>query len=442
MPAGFSCGLFFIPVFPCISNADGNQQTGGVVWQAAAIKKDKKEDNNKMDGKKLLSYDDSVLTLETRDELHNYTSFREQNDIWVDCFLNEVGVIGIPDEPLFFPERLKGIRLKRNGYTVEAGDIDPDCPENMECIKGTGIFLAFPYRDRMRVVPTGPTAYQSICRRAGDTGPVMCRWTPSNQKKVLPVKEKAERLNRDLMLYTGMCKILVRDGKARAVLSPEYCPLPAGGLVGILEKWMGENFPAMELDHATATHEFLIAEYYLNDRDTETRLRHRLNMGGADIVSLRTGLRLVTSDVGLANAAVSLFYDADGARVTIGGHVELEHKGEASLRAFQEQLGKIPSMFRDCNSRLEWLQGKAVPDVPAAFQAARERLGFLPKLAADEVAEGLANDFPGGGNAMDVYLAVCEVFKRYMEKTVVTQAKYRQICSQMEQVISMPFVFE
>lgn len=388
---------------------------------------------------KLLSHDDSILVLENWHDVREYLAFREKNDVWAECFLNEIGAVGIPDEPLLFPERCRDIRLKRNGYTVTAGSIDPEDPDNAECIASNGIFLVLPVREKLEIIPAGPTAYQSVCRRAGDSCPVMNRWKPSSTKNVLPVQEKAERLNRDLSLHSGKCRILVREGKIRAVLSPEYCSLPAGGLVEELSGWLDGNFPSNRFDRGSASHEFMILEFYLNDREMEEKVRMALNENGADIVSLRTGIRLVTSDVGLANASVSLFYDADGIRMTMGGRIELEHRGDASLDLFNRRLGLVRTMYGECPERIYSLQASPVADVAGTIKNLREEFGVLPKTISEEVEAEARIRFPSGGYASDVYLAVSDILKRYQERTEITQQKYRQICSFTERLLDIPY---
>ena len=97
--------------------------------------------------KKYLETDESVKKLKSREELWEYLKFRKENDEWLNVFINEMAAVGIKNEPLFIPQRCSNLKIKKNGYTMDIPDIDYEKTENEECIKDTGLFLVFPYKN-------------------------------------------------------------------------------------------------------------------------------------------------------------------------------------------------------------------------------------------------------------------------------------------------------
>ena len=98
--------------------------------------------------KKYLETDESVKKLKSREELWEYLKFRKENDEWLNVFINEMAAVGIKNEPLFIPQSCSNLKIKKNGYTMDIPDIDYEKTENEECIKDTGLFLVFPYKNK------------------------------------------------------------------------------------------------------------------------------------------------------------------------------------------------------------------------------------------------------------------------------------------------------
>nr|WP_303181841.1 hypothetical protein [Lachnoclostridium phocaeense] len=389
--------------------------------------------------KKYLQSDDEIRDLKNMEELHEYLDFRKENDEWVEVFLNELAAVGVPDMPLFYGQYCSKVTVPKNGYHVHIGNIDHEKQENAECISGTGLFLVFPYKDKLTAYPTRWTAYNSICKRAGDDGDVMMRTEARANKCVLPVNEKAERLCRDFQLYSDNCKILLRDGKVSAVLSKDYAILPADGLIQVLENQLASDHPDFAFDKGKVSHEYLLAEYLLNDPEMEESFRLRLNDAGADIASIKAGVQFSTSDVGLSRVNASLFYDADGVRTFLGGGIGIIHLGDASVADFAESCKSLGLVFKECEDRIEELGNMDIADVAGTVRKVQEKYPFLPKTVADAVAADLEVSCPNGGTGVDVYIALNDIVQRHADQSSLSPTRYLNLCEQVAKLMKLPF---
>lgn len=389
--------------------------------------------------KKYLKSDDEVKTLETKEALWEYLNFRKEHDEWLNVYINEMGAIGVKNEPLFIPQYCTKLKVKKNGYTIDVPDIDYQTTENEECIQDTGLFLVLPYKNRISCFPTRRIAYPTICKRADDDCGTMYRFDPRPSKQVLPIDEKAERLSRDYLLYSDNCKILYRDGKISAALSKEYAILPADELVGALEAQLKTDHPEYKFDRGSVDHEYLVAEYLLNDQEMEETFRLTLNDAGADFSELRAGVRFSTSDVGLSKVYATLFYDADGVRTTLGSGVELEHKGENSVEMFAVQCEKLGMLFKESEERIEQLGNMEIQNVSGTVHKIREMYPFFPKTISEEVEEELRIRYPNGGTGIDVYLALNDIVQRHAKQMNLSPTRYLNLSESVAKLMGLPF---
>lgn len=389
--------------------------------------------------KKYLENDDDVEILETWKDLKEYLTFRAKHDEWVQPFINELAAIGIPNHPLFFQTNCTNLSVQKNGYRLDVKDIDYKDPENLSCIEDTGLFLVFPYKDSMAVYPTRRIAYPSICKRGDDDSMVMARFDPKANKQVLPINEKADRLTRDFQLFSDNCKILLRDGKVSAVLSKEYVILPADKMISILENQLKQDHPDFTFNRGQVSHEYLMVEYLMNDEEMEQSFRLKLNDAGADISELKAGIRFSTSDIGASKVYASVFYDADGVRTTCNSGIALEHKGEASPQSYAESCKQLGMVFKESEELIEKLGNMNISDVAGVVQEIRENYSIFPKGISEKVEAELRIQYPGGGTAIDVYLALNDIIQRYSEENKISPTRYLNLSEQVAKLMHLPF---
>lgn len=389
---------------------------------------------------KYLKKDDEVKKLESHNDLMEYVTFRNQHDEWIQPYINEMAAVGIPNEPLFIPGYCKNIQVQKNGYKQDVADIDLSEPENYECIEDTGLFLVFPYNSKIVAYPTRRIAYSTICKRADDDCGTMYRFEPKFNKGVLPINEKAERLCRDYQLYSDKCKILLRDGKVSAVLSKGYQILPVDELVGVIESQLKKDHPDFQFNNGQVSHEFLVTEYLLNDIEMEESFRLKLNEAGADFSSLKAGIRFATSDVGMSRVYVTIFYDADGVRTTLGDGIEMEHKGEASIELFAEKMENLGNCLKECEERIEKLGNIDISDVSGCVSRICEVYsGVFPKAISDEVINELVVSRAALGTAIDVYLALNDIVQRHAKASSLSPTRYLNLCEQVSKLMNLPY---
>ena len=389
--------------------------------------------------KKYLQTDESVAALNTHKDLWEYLKFRKENDEWLNVYINEMGAVGIPNEPLFIPQYCSGITLKKNGFTVDIPDIDYDNPENQECIKDTGLFLVFPYKSKLIAYPTRNIAYKTICMRADDACGTMLRFDVKPSKSILPINEKAERLTRDYLLYSDNCKILLRDGKVSAALSKDYAILPADELLEKLEAQLKKDHPDFTYAGGHVNHEFLVAEYMLNDILMEESFRQALNNAGADISTLKAGIRFSTSDTGSSSVFANVFYETNGIRTSLGDGIVMKHVGDASIEKFGNAMENLGMILKESEERIEQLGNIDIKDVAGCVEKIREVYTFLPKTVAEKVEEDLRIQFPNGGTAVDVYLALNDIVERHSKINVLSPTRYMNLCEQVAKLMKLPF---
>lgn len=287
--------------------------------------------------------------------------------------------------------------------------------------------------------PTRRIAYPSICKRGDDDSMVMARFDPKANKQVLPINEKADRLTRDFQLFSDNCKILLRDGKVSAVLSKEYVILPADKMISILENQLKQDHPDFTFNRGQVSHEYLMVEYLMNDEEMEQSFRLKLNDAGADISELKAGIRFSTSDIGASKVYASVFYDADGVRTTCNSGIALEHKGEASPQLYTESCKQLGMVFKESEELIEKLGNMNISDVAGVVQEIRENYSIFPKGISEKVEAELRIQYPGGGTAIDVYLALNDIIQRYSEENKISPTRYLNLSEQVAKLMHLPF---
>ena len=381
-----------------------------------------------------------IRTFADKKELMDYLKFRMETDKWVEPFINETGVVHIPNEPLFIDQHCTNVSIDKHGYTLNLPNIDKEDTDVMDCIEHEGgFFMVAPVDGKLSVIPMTEYAYIGTCQRTGDDCATMMRDTEAQNKKVLPSIEKAARLTRDAHLYGDVCKMLLRDGYIQTNRSKEFTPFDDYDFVDRLEMQLATDHPDVEFSKAEVSREHLLVEFLLNDVEMEETFRLALNDAGADFQTLQAGVRLTTSDIGMSALRVVFFYIADGVQAVLDGGITMEHKGDASINKFCDQLLNIGNLFRDCEERIEELGNIDISDVAGCISRIREKATFLPKVAADAVENECKMRFPAGGTAIDVYLALNEIIQRHAKQNQLGPSRTINLSEQVAKLMKLPF---
>ena len=188
-------------------------------------------------------------------------------------------------------------------------------------------------------------------------------------------------------------------------------------MISILENQLKQNHPDFTFNRGQVSHEYLMVEYLMNDEEMEQSFRLKLNDAGADIFWIKKRAYVSsTSDIGASKVYASVFYDADGVRTTCNSGIALEHQG-VKLRhnymlKLQKQLGMVLRSPKNSLKNLEiWIFQMLLSQYRKS-----EKLQHFPEKGISEKGKRSSDPVPGGGTAIDVYLALqwyhTEIFRR------------------------------
>lgn len=391
----------------------GNQSAEEILSQLRKVQK--YEDTKKKGMHRIQKYfasDDETMVTRDYEILKEYLDFRKENDEWFVVQIKDLGAVGIPNLPLFFPSWCNNITIKKDGYTQKVENIDWTVKENIECIESHGIFLTVPYHNKITAFPVKDSAYSSILNRADDFCPVMLRTKNKNSKLYLPANERAERLCRDFTLQKEACKVLYRDGKIVSVLSKNYSVLETDQLLKVLERKLQEKFPRYLFDKAVLSNDLTIVEYLLNETEIESKIRRKLNE--SSILSLKFGVRFATSDTGESKVYASIFCDINNARVIIDSGINMEHKGDISPKDFKEKLENIDVVLLNSVKQIQKLSNITITDFAETLKMIVNTSNFLPKLLSDEVIEEITN-YSQNTTALNLYIALNRIIECHIK---------------------------
>lgn len=383
--------------------------------------------------------DEAQYSFKSHEELEEYLSFRNENDILISCSINELSAYGLENLPLFIEEQAKNIMASRDGFKIPCEPLDLDNIKVQECINDIGLFLIVPYENKYEPMPISVSAYASILGRADDYSNLMARLEPKSAKKVLPITEKAVRITRDFELNSESCLILIRDGKVRAAHSRVFCWLDNEILINELEKYLETEHSDYTWISGIVNENFLISEYNLNNTLMEESLRFQLNENGADVHELSTSIQFITSDTGDSAVWVNLVYKIDSTRVVIKG-INIEHKGEASEEKFIESLKSFAKVLEESEAKIEELGNTDIKNVPETYKKIIMRFSSVfPEKVSKEVYDELRINFPNGGTAMDVFLALNDTITRHLKSSNASVERALLMTDQIAKMINLPF---
>lgn len=135
----------------------------------------------------------------------------------------------------------------------------------------------------------------------------------------------------------------------------------------------------------------------------------------------------------------SVFYDADGVRTTCNSGIALEHKGEASPQSYAESCKQLGMVFKESEELIEKLGNMNISDVAGVVQEIRENYSIFPKGISEKVEAELRIQYPGGGTAIDVYLALNDIIQRYSEENKISPTRYLNLSEQVAKLMHLPF---
>ena len=110
--------LFEIEFYIGGYESKGNQSAEEILSQLRKVQK--YEDTKKRGMHRIQKYfasDDETMVTRDYEILTEYLDFRKENDEWFVVQIKDLGAVGIPNLPLFFPSWCNNITIKKDGYT-------------------------------------------------------------------------------------------------------------------------------------------------------------------------------------------------------------------------------------------------------------------------------------------------------------------------------------
>ena len=117
----------------------------------------------------------------------------------------------------------------------------------------------------------------------------------------------------------------------------------------------------------------------------------------------------------------------------------MKHVGDASIEKFGNAMENLGMILKESEERIEQLGNIDIKDVAGCVEKIREVYTFLPKTVAEKVEEDLRIQFPNGGTAVDVYLALNDIVERHSKINVLSPTRYLNLCEQVAKLMKLPF---
>jgi hypothetical protein len=211
----------------------------------------------------------------------------------------------------------------------------------------------------------------------------------------------------DVASEKATVKIRVADGKVSAVRSSEYVPLSIPKIFEIAMEYINGRFPSNHFAGGSWSHILTTAEFELSgESDLIKTYAEALEKHGIDHKKVQPGLRLSSSDIGVSgvNLMPKLVVGQDRLLLPLGGPVGLEHKDDASMEKFMENLDGIFAQYGDRLAKLTHLLDVEITFPEGCMKGVMKRLG-IPKKYAAPTLEAFARGFSDGDNctAHDIY---------------------------------------
>ena len=256
--------------------------------------------------------------------------------------------------------------------------------------------------------PLRNTAYKSLLDRAKINGTVLPKLSRSKLADTLnyclAIHEKAQAL------------ILIRNEKVSAVHSGDkrdYSVLPIDELLKSLNIMLNDRFPGTEMVSGYCDHSLTGATFELRGHVDEMLEDYKkvLDASGHAALSkqLMPALRFQTSDVGISSARVSAYLTGFQTPISIGSVVSVDHRREAKVENFTEDIQRIYAQYRDQVDKLMKLTSIRLDYPVNAMIAACKKLAPPKKAALEAISMFEMSWSNGDGTAHDVFLALQEI---------------------------------
>lgn len=353
----------------------------------------------------------------SHEELMQILAGRKETDRWYTPKISDCEVIG------FSRSQEKGSNpLEEYGLTDPAEDeaygiiLKKGAEIQKELMALSNMFLIFPGNDDKKVAyPLYISGLRCTADRMGEAGRTF--WD-----KLSP-ERKAERLCEDALFYPKECKILIRDEMVVGNHSAGYVILPELELVETMEKALKGDHPDFDLEKGEISLEFLHCWYNLNDKDNEECFALILKDHGIDTEEepVKCGIEFFTSDTASSAASIFPYFKVKKTKARLGEGIRIEHDGLNSMATWKSRLPEIDSLFKEAEDRIEKMGNTPINNVKETIINITEKYYTkFPKKAVKEISPQFID---GPGNAIDVYLSLCDIIETHCVRNNITGSR-------------------
>ena len=183
--------------------------------------------------------------------------------------------------------------------------------------------------------------------------------------------------------------IRIADGKISAVLSNDYKPIGLPDIFEAATNYITTRFTKNAFAGGSWSHSFTMGEWSLTGEKTlistytDALKRHDIQSG-----EIEPGIRLFSSDIGTSgvNLLPKLVVHEESMLLPLGGPICMEHKGDADMDKFVENLEMLFSQYSQRLSGLTALLDVEI-DYPEACMAKIMKRLKIPKKYGDQALD-------------------------------------------------------
>ena len=244
-------------------------------------------------------------------------------------------------------------------------------------------------------------------------------------KRVLSMDKKAEIADLGFKLDKGYTFLVIRNGRICGILSEKYIPLDPKDITSSFENWLTENLFNYDFSGGMTDHMVTSLYYEIKDDFVLMPLVSKISTGEHLFTNGKMFYRLSFSENGFSSVRVDIIIKlfstkgvADDLVITIPNVVVMKHKGDASIRGFEEKLNN-KNIFEPINKTFDYIErmGKTyINDIGKTLLGVyeNEKSLILPKKNCVSAAEALKGK---SGTAMDVYLELTKIIDQQIGNT-------------------------
>lgn len=324
--------------------------------------------------------DNFLAVATTEKDFQNIVSKIEEKTSWQTTSIAGMSLIPLHNEPLFASEYAEETGIKEAELILDA-------------MESTGVILMA----KGYSAPVREQAIKSLLDRAKIGGQSLFK---------VSRKDFADIVNTCLKVQSDDCQIVSVADKISAVLSDNYVPIAATEIFSAVAEKLRRQFPKGEFVGGYINHSLFGATYALNDEDLLNVYRNQFpDLHDWDVNPILT---VVTSNTGASGVNIYPKFQRGQTEFIIGSPLSMEHRGDASIDKFKENLDITYSIFTKAIKDFSKLRSVIIHHPIATFLNIAKRIG-LPKnyatMAASDFAVFLDTNY---SNAHDIYFGLTE----------------------------------